>query len=171
VRPRFPRVPGNAIEPVDAVDPDVDLHVPAQRREFSGAHPRVLGVIAVGGALGALGRYGIGLLVPTRPGGFPWATFAINVTGCLLIGVLMVLITEVVTDRPLLRPFIGVGILGGFTTFSTYATEVRGLLRPGTLPVAFGYAAGTLVAALLAVLAGVVATRRVVAAARPRVPA
>lgn len=171
MRQRFPRVRGSAIEPVDAVDPDVDLHVPAQRREFSGAHPWVLGVIAVGGALGSLARYAIGQLLPTQPGGFPLATFVINVGGCLLIGVLMVLITEVITDRPLLRPFIGVGILGGFTTFSTYANEVRGLLRPGSVPVAFGYAAATLVAALLAVLAGMVAARRLVAARRPRVPA
>jgi CrcB protein len=149
--------------PVQPVDPDVDLHVPAQRAELSGHHPRVLGVIALGGALGALARYGVALALPTRPGGFPWSTFLINVTGCLLIGVLMVLISDVFGNRPLLRPFVGVGVLGGFTTFSTYANEIRGLLRPGSLPVAFAYAAGTLVAALLAVLAGMVVTRRLLA--------
>ena len=55
----------------------------------------------------------------------------------------------------------GVGVLGGFTTFSTYAVEFRGLLRPGPVGVAFGYLAATLVAAVLAVLAGTWATRAV----------
>jgi CrcB protein len=123
----------------------------------------VLGVIAVGGALGALGRYGVGMLLPTVPGRFPWGTFTINVVGCLLIGVLMVLVTDVFTARPLLRPFLGVGVLGGFTTFSTYDNEIRALLRPGSVPVAFAYLVGTLVAALLAVLLGMVVTRGMLA--------
>lgn len=144
-----------------AVDPDVDLHVPAQRRELTGARLRVLGVISMGGALGALARYGVELLLPAPAGGFPWGTFLINVSGCALIGVLMVLVTDVFVGRPLLRPFVGVGVLGGYTTFSTYANEIRGLLRPGLLPVAFAYLAGTLVCALLAVLAGMAVTRAV----------
>jgi len=142
---------------MSAVDPDVDLHVPAHRREL---HRRTLVVIALGGAVGALSRYGVGLVLPTVPGRFPWGTFVINVVGCLLIGVLMVLVTDVFTGRPLLRPFLGGGVLGGFTTFSTYANEARGLLRPGSEPVAFGYLAGTLVSALLAVLVGMVLARR-----------
>jgi CrcB protein len=123
-------------------------------------------VVAVGGAVGALARYGIGRVLPTEPGRFPWGTFAVNVTGCLLIGVLMVLVTDVFTTRPLLRPFVGVGVLGGFTTFSTYANEIRGLLRPGSIPVAFAYLAVTLVGALLAVLVGMIATRRLVLGGR-----
>ena len=119
----------------------------------------VLGAIAVGGGFGALARYGLTQLLPTPPGHFPWATFTTNVLGCLLIGVLMVLITEVRPAHRLVRPFLGVGVLGGFTTFSTYAVEIRELLRPGTVGVAFAYLAGTLVAALLAVLAGTWATR------------
>ncbi|HEY3747882.1 MAG TPA: CrcB family protein [Pseudonocardiaceae bacterium] len=149
-----------------AVDPDVDLHVPAQRRELTGHHLRILGVIAVGGGIGALSRYGIETLLPAPPGGFPWGTFLINVTGCFLIGVLMVLVNDVFTGRPLLRPFVGVGILGGFTTFSTYANEVRGLLKPGALPVAFVYLAGTVLCALLAVLAAMLAARAVLARTR-----
>jgi CrcB protein len=145
-----------------AVDSDVDLHDPAQRGELVGARPRVLGVIALGGGIGALARYGVSLLLPTVSGRFPWGTFTVNVVGCALIGVLMVLVTDVFTGRPLLRPFVGVGILGGFTTFSTYANEVRGLLRPGALPVAAAYLAGTLACALLAVVAGMAATHAVV---------
>jgi CrcB protein len=145
-----------------AVDSDIDVHVRAQRRELVRTHGAVLGVIALGGGIGALARYGIGLLLPTTPGHFPWGTFTINVVGCFLIGVLMVLITEVWSAHRLVRPFFGVGVLGGFTTFSTYANEIRALLQPGSVAVALLYLFGTLLGALLAVLAGISLTRAVV---------
>ncbi|WP_326938088.1 fluoride efflux transporter CrcB [Amycolatopsis cynarae] len=150
------------VELDDSLDPDVGLRAPSQRRELIGQHGPVLGVIALGGGFGALARYGLAQALPALPGQFPWATFVTNVLGCLLIGVLMVLITEVWTAHRLVRPFLGVGILGGFTTFSTYAVETRGLLRPGTVPLAFAYWAGTLLAALCAVVAGVWVTRAAV---------
>lgn len=154
------------VELADPIDPDVDLRVAAQRRELRRGHAPVLGVIAVGGGLGALARYGLAQALPTRPGHFPWGTFTTNVLGCLLIGVLMVLITEVWSAHRLVRPFLGVGILGGFTTFSTYAVETRGLLHPGAVELAFTYLAGTLIAAMLSVTAGAWATRA--ALRRPR---
>ncbi|MBY8856536.1 fluoride efflux transporter CrcB [Nocardia sp. CA2R105] len=117
--------------------------------------------MAVGGGIGAEARYGVSRLLPTRPGQFPWGTFLTNVVGCFAIGVLMVLITEVWTGHRLVRPFLGVGFLGGFTTFSTYAVETRNLLEPGTVYLAFGYLAGTLIAAMLAVLAAVTLTRTI----------
>jgi len=129
------------------------------RTEPASAHLPVLCVIALGGGLGALARYGLTIALPTPPGHFPWATFVTNVSGCFLIGVLMVLVAGA---HRLVRPFLGVGVLGGFTTFSTYAVEIHGLLRPGTLGIAFLYLAGTLVCALLAVLTGVRLTRRAV---------
>ena len=138
-----------------SVDPDVDVHVPAQRGELARTHGGVLAVVGLGGGLGALGRYGISLLLPTTPGHFPLGTFVINVLGCFLIGVLMVRWGQ----RPLLRPFLGVGILGGFTTFSTYAVETRALMTPGEVPLAMLYLFGTLAAAMLAVLAGVALMR------------
>jgi CrcB protein len=147
----------------DPIDPDVDLHVPAQRGELARTHGGVLAVIALGGGLGALARFGLGRLWPTPAGGFPWATFIVNTSGCLLIGVLMVLIHEVWSAHPLLRPFVGVGVLGGYTTFSTYTDEIRSLLKPGTAAVALAYLAGTVLAALLAVLAGVRLTRALTA--------
>lgn len=119
----------------------------------------VVAAVSLGGGLGALARYGAGLAVPAVAGRFPWATFGVNVLGCLLIGVLMVLVTEVRPAHRLVRPFLGVGVLGGFTTFSTYAVEVRELL-PGSLGTAAAYFLGTLVAAMLAVTAGVWLTRR-----------
>ncbi|MCK2216354.1 fluoride efflux transporter CrcB [Actinomadura sp. ATCC 31491] len=139
------------------IDPDVDLHVPAQRAEL---HWPVLAAIAAGGALGALARYGAQSALPAPPGGFPWATFAVNVTGCLLIGVLMVVITEVRRAHRLVRPFLGVGVLGGYTTFSTYVVDVQRTLGAGAPVTALVYLAGTMAAALAAVATGMWLARR-----------
>jgi CrcB protein len=87
------------------------------------------------------------------------ATFVTNVTGCLLIGVLMVLMTEVWAAHRLIRPFLGVGVLGGFTTFSTYIVEAQHALDAGAARLALVYLAGTLAAALVAVYAGITVTR------------
>ncbi|MBL1074789.1 fluoride efflux transporter CrcB [Nocardia sp. 2] len=121
----------------------------------------LLAAIALGGGLGALLRYGVSLLVP-HTGAIPWPTLAVNVIGCFLIGVLMVSITEKWTPHRLTRPFLGVGVLGGFTTFSTYAVEVRTLLESGRSAVALGYLGGTVVTAVGAVVLGMAATRRVI---------
>jgi CrcB protein len=123
-------------------------------------------VVSAGGILGALGRHGIGLLAPTAPGGFPWSTFAINVAGCAAIGILMVFATEVWSPHRLIRPFLTVGVLGGFTTFSAYAAEARDLLAIGAVGVAVGYVVGTVLAALVAVQCGVVVARRVASGGR-----
>jgi CrcB protein len=120
----------------------------------------VIFAVAAGGALGALARYGLLLAWPPEPGAFPWGTFAVNVSGCLAIGVLMVLVTEVRPVHPLVRPFLGTGVLGGFTTFSAYAEEVHSLLRPEWMVVAAAYLAGTVVAALAATAAGMWLARR-----------
>ena len=136
------------------VDPDVDLHVPAVRAELPSGPVRVLGAISAGGVLGALARYGLQTVWPHPAGGFPWATFVINVTGCLLIGALMV----VVSGRPLMRLFLGVGGLGGYTTFSTYVVDIQ----RAAAWVALCYLALTLVGALLAVWAGAALTRAAV---------
>jgi fluoride exporter len=149
------------LNPGESVDPDVDLHVRDQRRELGRSHGGVLAVIAVGGGLGALARFGVTRLLPPAPGRFPWATLLTNIVGCLLIGVLMVLISQVWSAHPLVRPFLGVGVLGGFTTFSTYAEETRALLAPGTVVLAFGYVVASLACGLLAVAVGMRLTRAV----------
>jgi len=95
----------------------------------------------------------------------PWSTLIVNVTGCMLIGVLMVLILEARQAHPLVRPFIGVGVLGGYTTFSTYAVDAQVLIAEGRPGLALAYLAGTAAAALVAVQLGVVLTRAV---AQPR---
>lgn len=119
----------------------------------------VLGAVSVGGALGALARYGVGEALPGTRTGFPWATFLVNVSGCLLIGVLMVLVTDVWGSHRLIRPFLGVGVLGGYTTFSTYVVDVQRLVGHGAALTALAYLAGTALAALSAVYAGVTVTR------------
>jgi CrcB protein len=152
----------------EPVDPDVDLHVPGQLTEVRPHPAPVLAVIAAGGAIGACARYGAARLWPTATDTFPWTTLGVNAVGCAVIGVFMVLITDVWTTHRLVRPFFGTGVLGGFTTFSTYATDVRGLIDHGHPRPALGYLALTLVAALAAVWAGANATRRVVAATTGR---
>ncbi|MFE6857683.1 fluoride efflux transporter CrcB [Nocardia sp. NPDC057668] len=141
------------------IDPDFDATDAGQKREISGTHGAVLAVIAAGGALGALSRYGLTLVWPAPAGGFPWAIFVINVVGSFLLGVLMVVITEIRPAHPLVRPFLGVGILGGFTTFSTYANDIRALLNPDTVVTAAAYLIGTLTAALTATACALILTR------------
>jgi CrcB protein len=122
---------------------------------------RTLAAVSAGGVLGALARYGVQSAFPAGP----WVTFAVNVTGCLLMGVLTVLMLEVWRPHPLLRPFLGTGVLGGYTTFSTYIVDVQHLLARGAPVTALTYLAGTLLAALAAVYAGIALTRGVT---RPR---
>ncbi|MEV6973408.1 fluoride efflux transporter CrcB [Kitasatospora sp. NPDC093806] len=117
-------------------------------------------VVAVGGALGAAARYGAGLLWPAGPAAFPWTTLLVNVVGCAVIGVFLVVVTEGRPAHPLLRPFFGTGVLGGFTTFSTYAVDVRRLVLDGRPGAGLAYLGVTPVAALLAVWAAAGVTRR-----------
>ncbi len=112
-----------------------------------------LAAVSAGGVLGALARYGLAVAWPHHGGSFPWPTFLVNVSGCLLIGALMV----TVPHRPLLRPFLGVGVLGGYTTFSAYAVEALRATSPG---IALAYLATTLCGAILAVWAGATAAER-----------
>ncbi|WP_327151799.1 fluoride efflux transporter FluC [Nocardia sp. NBC_01329] len=142
------------------VDPDIDLGYAPQRAELAGSHGAILAVIAIGGALGALARYGLIRSLPTPPGGFPWMVLLINVIGSFLLGALMVVITEQRSAHPLLRPFLGVGVLGGFTTFSTYADDIRALLDTGAVLIGAAYLASTLFAAVAACALGVGLARR-----------
>ncbi|WP_100445180.1 fluoride efflux transporter FluC [Glycomyces xiaoerkulensis] len=116
--------------------------------------------VAGGGALGALARYGLGAALPHEPGRFHPATFAANVTGGLLIGALMVTVTEVAPGTRLIRPFFGVGVLGGFTTFSAYILDIGRAANGGATALAVTYAFATPAAALAAAAAGMWAARR-----------
>ena len=140
-------------EPVTSVGADADRHVPAHRVESRPSPVPVIAAVSAGGVLGALARYAVTVAWP-RPDGFVWSTWSINVSGCLLIGVLMVLISEVWAGHRLLRPFLGVGVLGGYTTFSTSVVDVQQAAAHGSAAVALVYLGATLLGAMLAVWAG-----------------
>lgn len=123
----------------------------------------MVAVVACGGGIGAAARYGASLLWPTQTGGFPWSTFWVNVVGCAVIGVFMVLITDVWAAHRLVRPFFGTGVLGGFTTFSTYAVDIERLVGAGRPGTGLAYLAATLLAALASVWLAVAAARRILA--------
>jgi CrcB protein len=125
-------------------------------------HFAVLAVIATGGSLGALARYGLAEAMPQQGSGFPTGTFLTNVAGCLAIGLLMAYILEVGKPSRYTRPFFGTGVLGGFTTFSAYAVETRDLLAQSAYLTAVAYVAGTVVACLLAVHTGIALARATV---------
>jgi CrcB protein len=120
-------------------------------------------VVAAGGAIGSLARWAVGLALPTHRGALPWSTVTVNLVGALLIAVLLVLVTEVLSPHPLLRPFLGVGVLGGFTTFSTAMLDLRTLLAGGESLTALAYLAVTLVGGFAVVAVGLALTRRVAA--------
>lgn len=80
--------------------------------------------VAIGGSLGALGRYGLSLLWVPAAGKFPWATFSANMLGCALMGVFYYFIVEKSLWPATLKPFLMVGFLGALTTFSSYVIEV-----------------------------------------------
>ena len=124
----------------------------------------IVAVIALGGVVGSLGRWELAQVLRHAAGAFPWATFWVNVTGAFLIGALMHYVLEVWPPHRLVRPFLGVGVLGGWTTFSAYMLDARGLVAGGHLLLAAAYLIGTLVLGLAAVWLGISLAR---ALARP----
>lgn len=140
---------------------------PPARRVAGRAQAPVLAVVALGGGVGAAARYAASLWWPTPAGGFPWTTFWVNVSGCAVIGAFMVVVTELRAAHRLVRPFFGTGVLGGFTTFSAYAVDIRRLIDAGHARTGLAYLAATPLAALTAVWLASWATRR---ALRRRLP-
>ena len=114
---------------------------------------------ALGGALGALGRWGLAEALPHSPGAWPWSTLAVNLVGCLLIGILLAVLLARFPDSPWLRPFLAVGVLGGFTTYSTFAVDVVRLTDAGHPVLAAAYLLASVLGGVLAVLAGLLAAR------------
>ena len=111
-------------------------------------HGSVLLAVSVGGALGALLRYSLTLAEPDD-GGFPWTTFTINLVGAFLLALLPA--SARVRRHPLLPPLLGTGVLGGFTTLSTWSEQTRALVADGAVVTAAAYVVGTLAACLAAV--------------------
>lgn len=134
----------------EPVDPDAPEARP--RRRWT------LPLIGLGGAVGTLMRFGIESAFPAAPAGWPWATFLINITGALVLAALLELLVLSGPDngwRRRLRLMVGTGVLGGFTTYSTFMVEAALLGGTGQYLVAFGYAVLSVVLGFTAAWIGI----------------
>lgn len=116
-------------------------------------------LVFAGAGLGGVARYGVGLLLNSSPGLFPWSTFLVNLSGCFAIGVLMDLFKNRGVLTPHHRLFLVMGVLGGYTTFSSFGYETDVLLRAGHPGLALAYALSSVILGLAAVRAGRAAVR------------
>ena len=114
-------------------------------------------LVGLGGALGAMARFGMGRLVGIWPSGWPMATFAVNLLGGLLMGLLSAFLWRLGGEAA--RLLLGVGVLGGFTTFSAFSLELMLLIDRGQMAMAFVYALASVTLALGAVALGMWAGR------------
>jgi len=125
------------------------------RDHLPGPDVRELTAIFAGGVLGAIARVALVEAFPHARGAWPWTTFAVNLAGALLLG-------WAVTRLPAgsyRRPFVGIGICGALTTFSTMQLELLRMLDAGSAALALGYAAASLTLGLAAVRLGIALTR------------
>lgn len=123
-------------------------------------------LVAAGGATGAVARYLLGVAAGRTMGhgGWPWGTFTANILGGLLMGVLIgVLALRGGADQEKWRLLLGVGLLGGFTTFSSYSLEIVLMLQRRAYIEATAYGAGSMALSILALMLGLVLTRRLLA--------
>lgn len=111
-------------------------------------------LVMAGGAAGAAMRFGLSQLVPHAAGEWPWATFVANVLGSLLMGVLAFWLVRKGAQGDQVRLLVGVGVLGGFTTFSAFSLEIAQMVERGQVVLGFGYAVASVLVALTALFAG-----------------
>ncbi|HEV7760689.1 MAG TPA: CrcB family protein [Acidimicrobiales bacterium] len=163
-RPALPIDPD--LDPGDPAEPTVGSAGPAagpagalRRRPRDRFPADVLVAIAAGGMVGASARYGIARWLPVESGRFPWATFWTNLSGSFVLGVVLVLVLERFPPTRYVRPFAATGVIGAFTTMSTYEVETALLLKDGHPLTAVTYALGSLVAGLALAYAGIRAGR------------
>lgn len=124
---------------------------------------RLLGLVALGGAVGAPARWGLALWLPGPASGWPTATFTTNLVGAFALGLVLEALARRGPDegrRRAVRLAVGTGFLGAFTTYSSFALEVDQYLRSGQVGLGAGYALATVAAGLLCATAGVAAGRR-----------
>lgn len=118
-------------------------------------------ILAIGlaGSIGALARYGIELGGGVGRDGFPWPTLLVNMSGAFGLGLVYTLLEERVRPTRYLRAFLAIGLLGAYTTFSTWTVEAALLVRDGALWMAGTYVLATVLAGLVATVAGMAAGR------------
>ncbi|MDX6323797.1 MAG: fluoride exporter [Nocardioidaceae bacterium] len=112
-------------------------------------HPSLVLAVAVGGAVGACARWALESWHPATPDGFPWTTFGINVAGSVLLALLPA--STWIRRHQVLPPALGTGVLGGFTTLSTFSAEARALVAGGRTGLAAAYVVGSVGACLVGV--------------------
>jgi len=118
-------------------------------------------MIAAGGALGAMARYALGGLVQEWTGArFPYGTFVINISGCLVMGVVMTLLTERGVVHPNWRFLVPVGFIGAYTTFSAFEYETFRAIEQGAWLVGLGNVVVSVLLGFASVAIGVMATRQ-----------
>ena len=120
--------------------------------------------VALGGAIGASARYGLGMWLFKFTGpGFPWGTLAANVLGGLLMGLLVGWLALKVSGGEHLRLLLGVGALGGFTTFSSFSLEAMLMIERKSYGLAAGYISSSVVLSIVALFVGLVMARKIFA--------
>ncbi|EID81400.1 MULTISPECIES: fluoride efflux transporter FluC [Rhodococcus] len=140
--------------PTLPVDPDTAPRTPGPLH----VRPAAIAAVGGGGLLGAPLRYQLGVWFPQAAGGWPVTTFVINVAGAFLLGLVLEALTRLGPDtawRQRVRLGVGTGVLGSFTTYSTLAVDADLLLRGHQWWAAGSYAAGTVLAGMVATIAGI----------------
>lgn len=130
------------------IDPDPD---PAP----GGVELAMVAAVAIGGVAGAAGRHALAAAWPVRSGSFPWSTFVANGTGSLVLGVALVVFAAVWPDNARMRGLVNTGILGAFTTMSTFLVEVAVLGKDGRVGLAAVYLSVTVGVGVSAAVAGI----------------
>ena len=147
---------------MDAREPEPDL-LDEPALPLLGLSVWSLLAVFLGGAVGTVSRYLVEVHHPSSPGGFPWVTLAVNLSGSLAIGLLIPFTEHVAHRAPWARPLLVVGFLGGWTTYSTLAVDATLLTKHGDPGTALAYLAATVAGGLALVVAGHAAGRRVLA--------
>jgi CrcB protein len=128
-------------------------------RRYGRVQPAVVAVIALGGMIGSTARFKLAEALPTAPGQFPWATFWTNMSGSFVLGFLLIILLERFPPTRYLRPFLATGVLGAYTTMSSYMVEVAQLIKDGHVTTGLVYGLGSLAIGLPLAYAGIVAAR------------
>jgi fluoride exporter len=158
--------------PHPSITPEIDMRGEGdiyrfdRRRRARQVQGVIVVALACGGVFGALCRYAISLAIPTETGEFPWSTFLINLSGSAVLGFVLILLIEQFPRGRLARPVIGTGIIGAYTTFSTFEVDTVELIRDGHVASAVTYMTASVVGGLLFVWLGMATARLVLRAER-----